>query len=243
MFFVKKKFEEAVDLALKTVENGGEISRAEETVKRTCKAFGATNIQIFIIPSLISVTATIGSEEFTTTRRIYKNDLNLGRLEEINNISRRLCGEKNINGSISYSYNILFSILCVMLATGAFCIYFGGNITDALFSGIAGIIITYIPYNRNSFNIFSKTLIESTLSGIISFIPSLIGINTHPDKIMIGTIMLLIPGMSIGSAMKDLMSGNLIAGILQLTEAVITALAITIGFAIALIIFGSEYIA
>jgi len=55
--------------------------------------------------------------------------------------------------------------------------------------------------------------------------------------------MLLIPGMSIGSAMKDLMSGNLIAGILQLTEAVITALAITIGFAIALIIFGSEYIA
>jgi len=54
-----------------------------------------------------------------------------------------------------------------MLATGAFCIYFGGNITDALFSGIAGIIITYIPYNRNSFNIFSKTLIESTLSGII----------------------------------------------------------------------------
>ncbi len=130
-----------------------------------------------------------------------------------------------------------------MLATGAFCIYFGGNITDALFSGIAGIIITYIPYNRNSFNIFSKTLIESTLSGIISFIPSLIGINTHPDKIMIGTIMLLIPGMSIGSAMKDLMSGNLIAGILQLTEAIITALAITIGFAIALIIFGSEYIA
>ncbi len=60
---------------------------------------------------------------------------------------------------------------------------------------------------------------------------------------MIGTIMLLIPGMSIGAAMKDLMSGNLIAGILQLTEAVIIALAIALGFAVSLILFGSEYLA
>ena len=66
---------------------------------------------------------------------------------------------------------------------------------------------------------------------------------THPDKIMIGTIMLLIPGMSIGSAMKDMMSGNPIAGILQLTEAVIVAFAIVLGFAVAIIIFGSDALA
>ncbi len=73
--------------------------------------------------------------------------------------------------------------------------------------------------------------------------PSLIGISTHPDKIMIGTIMLLIPGMSIGASMKDMMSGNLIAGILQLIEAIIIAFAITLGFSISLIIFGSDYLA
>ena len=130
-----------------------------------------------------------------------------------------------------------------MTATGAFCIYFGGNFYDAVCSGLAGLAITYIPYNRKSFNVFSKTLIEATIAGVLSFIPSLIGMKTHPDKIMIGTIMLLIPGMSIGAAMKDLMSGNLIAGILQLTEAVITALAIALGFAVSLFLFGSEYIA
>ncbi len=43
--------------------------------------------------------------------------------------------------------------------------------------------------------------------------------------------------------MKDMMSGNLIAGILQLIEAIIIAFAITLGFSISLIIFGSDYLA
>lgn len=240
---MKAEFEKAIQFAAEIVENGGEISRAEETVERICKAFGAENINVFIIPSLISVTATINGEEVTATRRIYKNDLNLGALEELNNKARKICGEKSKSSEISFHYNILFTIISVMTATGAFCIYFGGNIYDAFFSGLAGLAITYIPYSRKSFNIFSKTLIEATIAGILSFIPSLIGIKTHPDKIMIGTIMLLIPGMSIGAAIKDLMSGNLIAGILQLTEAVIIALAIALGFAVSLIIFGSEHLA
>lgn len=240
---MKTEFENAVSLGMEIVENGGEIARAEETIERICKAFGAENIHVFIIPSLISVTATIDGQEITSTRRIYKTDLNLGVLEEINSTSRKICGEKISASKISYHYNILFSIFCVMLATGAFCIFFGGTLLDAFFSGLAGIIISYLPYSKKSFNIFSKTLIEATISGVLSFIPSIAGINTHPDKIMIGTIMLLIPGMSIGASMKDMMSGNLIAGILQLIEAIIIAFAIALGFSISLIIFGSGYFA
>ena len=238
-----ERFEQAIELGLQTVENGGEISRAEDTVERICLAHGAENVNVFIIPSLISVTAKINGEEVTSTRRIYKTDRNLGRLEEINNTSRRLCGDKNVKGKISYDYPLLIQVLGVMFATGAFAVYFGGSFLDAIFSGIAGLAITYIPYGHSTFNIFSRTLIESTIAGVISFIPAIIGINVHPDKIMIGTIMILIPGMSIGTAMKDMMSGNLIAGILQLTEAIVVAFAIALGFAVAIIIFGSEYIA
>ncbi len=237
------EFEKAIELGLETVENGGEISRAEETVERLCRNAGATDIQVFIIPSLISVSAKFGGEVITATKRIYRTDLDLGRLEEINDRSRRLCGEKSVEKSINTNYPTAITILCIFIATGAFCVYFGGNFADALFSGIAGTLITYIPYDRAEFNIFSKTLIESTAAGLISFIPSLLGMETHPDKIMIGTIMLLIPGMSIGSAMKDMMSGNPIAGILQLTEAVIVAFAIVLGFAVAIIIFGSDALA
>ena len=75
VYFVIENFEKAIQFGTEIVENGGEISRAEETVERMCKAFGAQNIHVFIIPSLISVTATINGEEITASRRIYKNDL------------------------------------------------------------------------------------------------------------------------------------------------------------------------
>ena len=40
----------AAYLAAETVENGGEISAAEETAIRVCKSCGAKNINVFIIP-------------------------------------------------------------------------------------------------------------------------------------------------------------------------------------------------
>lgn len=240
---MKKIFDVSVELAADIVENGGEISRAEETVVRICRFAGAKDINVFIIPSLVSASADFSGERYTVTKRIYKNNLNLGRLEETNNTSRKLCNENFTSDAIDYDYPLLLRLLSVALSTGAFCIYFGGSAADALFAGVIGIIISSIPYKNNEFNIFSKTLIEATVSAFFAFLPVIFGLSIHPDKIMTGTIMLLIPGMSIGSSMKDMMSGNLIAGILQMTEALIIALAIALGFAAAVLIFGSDFIA
>ena len=41
----------AAYLAAQTVENGGEISSAEETAIRVCKSGGAEDINVFIIPN------------------------------------------------------------------------------------------------------------------------------------------------------------------------------------------------
>lgn len=240
---MKKVFDDSAQIAAEIVENGGEISRAEESVIRICKSAGAENINVFIIPSFVFASAEFDGERYTAFKRIYKTDLNLGRLEEANHISRALCMQKNRGGRVNYTYPRFFVLLCVMLATGSFCVYFGGTLLDALFSGIIGIIISLIPYKKTDFNIFSKTLIESTVGGILSFLPLLCGLETHPDKIMTGTIMLLIPGMSVGNAMKDMMSGDIIAGILQLADAVITAFAIVLGFAAAQLLFNRGYYA
>lgn len=56
---------------------------------------------------------------------------------------------------------------------------------------------------------------------------------------MTGTIMLLIPGMSIGNAMKDMMGGDIIAGILEITEAFVIAFAIVLGYAAVLLVMNN----
>lgn len=234
-------FDYSVSLAADIVENGGDISRAEETVERVCKKAGGKNINVFIIPSLISASAEFDGERFFAVRRIYKSELNLGKLEETNNISRKVCGEKTHDYPIDYNYPEWLRIFCTVLATASFCIYFGGSLTDAILSGVIGVAISRIPYGKTRFNIFSKTLIEAAAGAFLAFTFYIIGIECHPDKIMTGTIMLLIPGMSIGLSMRDMMSGNLIAGILRLIEAFVLAFAIVLAYAGALLIFKSGY--
>lgn len=236
-------FEDAINLGIETIENGGEISRAEEVIKRNCIACGASDVHVFIIPYLIAVTIIYDNKEKTILRRTNKSKLNIGKLEEINNISRSFCKDKSIDKNIDYNYSNLTSSICVMIGVASFCIFFGGNIIDAITSAISGFVIYNLPSTKISYNRFSRTLIASTISGINSFIPTLLGFTAHPDKIMIGTIMLFIPGLNVGISIRDMMSGNIIAGILELAEAIIITFAINLGFGIAILLFGSDIFA
>lgn len=50
---MKEIFNRSAQIAAEIVENGGEISRAEECVIKICENAGAKKINVFIIPSLI----------------------------------------------------------------------------------------------------------------------------------------------------------------------------------------------
>ncbi len=52
------------------------------------------------------------------------------------------------------------------------------------------------------------------------------GLGQNPDKIIIGNIMLLIPGIALTTSLRDMINGDTISGLLGLSEAVLKALAI-----------------
>ena len=56
-----------------------------------------------------------------------------------------------------------------------------------------------------------------------------LGLGTHVDKILIGNIMLLIPGIELTNGMRDLFSGDILAGLLHIGEAVFLATVIALG--------------
>ena len=64
------------------------------------------------------------------------------------------------------------------------------------------------------------------------------GLGQNPDKIIIGNIMLLIPGIALTTSLRDMINGETISGLLGLSEAVLKALAIAIGFAAVLMRMG-----
>ena len=55
----------------------------------------------------------------------------------------------------------------------------------------------------------------------------------HSDKVIIGDIMLLIPGLAFTNAFKDIFIGDTISGVMRLIETILWAAALALGFALA----------
>lgn len=220
----------AIEIGTSMIENGAEIYRVEDTIARILKSRGIENASIFCISSMI----IISTDNTVEVKQIKRNDLDLFAIDELNTKSRAICGNYEYIEK-SNNYSVIVKLISIIFATGSFCIYFGGNIYDALLSGIIGIIITYKKSVIKGE--FARTLCDSAIAGILSYIPTLFTTATHPDKIMIGTIMLLIPGLTVGNAMRDIMNSDVLSGIIELTSAVFTALAIAFGFGVAVVIF------
>lgn len=222
----------ACEIGAKIIENGGEISRGEDSIRRILKSANKKETNVYCLSNLVIVS----TEDKTVTKRISKNDINLFEIEKWNYISRCLCGGIAPNKKFN-KYSILYTIISIFLATGGFCIYFGGSIIDALLSGIIGLLIYYIPFNR--LKIFSQTFVQCLIAGTLAYLPTIIGIKSSPEKIVIGVIMLLIPSISIGVAIRDIMYSDTLSGIIELTEGIFIALAISLGIVLAVIIFGN----
>ena len=58
------------------------------------------------------------------------------------------------------------------------------------------------------------------------------------DKILIGVIMLLIPGVATTNSARDMLVGHTISGLLRLAESLLLAGALALGFGSAIYLFG-----
>lgn len=55
---------------------------------------------------------------------------------------------------------------------------------------------------------------------------------------MIGNIMLVIPGIQLTTSLRDMINGDTISGLLNLSEAVLKAISVALGFSLVLLAGG-----
>lgn len=222
------RFERSVEIAKEIIESGGEVHRAEEAVER----INGDRCSIFALPSLII--AQIG--DLIQIKRIKHEDIDLARLARLNEESRRLCCEYTADSSYKAEYSNITEAISYLGATGCYCLYFGGNIIEGIFAGLIGALLSQLRFCRLSLPSFSINLIEAFIAGILAFFPRVIGLNTNESKIIIGAIMLLVPGLTVVNASRDIMSSDILAGTIEFINAIISALAIALGISGALVI-------
>lgn len=240
----------ALDIGEQMLKSGAEVSRVEDSIQRICKAYGAERVDVFTITA--SIVVTMYSEEFgpiTQTRRITGQEFDLHRLDCLNQLSREICSKhlelseikkKLVEVQAGKMYPFYGQILIFALISASFSLFFGGSGKDALVSAVVGIVLKCMSTGAKQLkiNTFMTALLCSLTGGLLAICFVKLGVGDSASKISIGNIMLLIPGIALTNAMRDMFSGDTISGALRFTEAILLAMTIAFGFAVASLIGG-----
>ena len=241
----------ALDIGEAILESGGEVHRVEDTIQHVCRAYGAVHVEVFAITSLIIASVRMEDNSYSSQiRRVYDSSNRLSRLENFNRISREICKKtpplEEVDRMIKEEKRnkkmpLWMSVLVYALVSASFAVLFGGSLWDSLAGAlVAGVLAVVSGIRSDYINPLAKTLLLSFLAGTLSYVSVLIGIGENADMIMIATIMLLIPGIAFGNAMRDLLCGDLLAGILKTVQSCISAILIATGYSIAIFWLGNR---
>lgn len=237
------------------LEHGAEIYRVENSVTYILEAYGYTREQIavFAIPTTLIVTLTPPEgPPITQTIRIASRTTHLYKVEQLNGLSRYICREhpsieeiqKRLGEIIAHKlYNLPAQTLAYAFGAQLFGMFFGGNIWDGLISFCLGALIRLIlallsKIGAGSFfgNIICSAVITILAVLITTFSPWP-QISLNADKIIIGALMTLVPGMLLTNCMRDFIAGDVVAGLSRMAEALLIATGIAVGAVFALNIF------
>ena len=165
-------------------------------------------------------------------------------MEKLNSLSRSVCADpipveqlhervKSISkGKKPFRVQLWGSVL----AAGSYAIFFGGTLLDGVAAAVFGAMICLLQLrlDKTEINTVARNLLISLLVGIGVGIASQCMSVLHMDKILIGDIMLLIPGLAMINAVRNILLGNTISGLVRLADSLLWAGSLAGGFMIAL---------
>ena len=118
-----------------------------------------------------------------------------------------------------------------------FLLMFGGVVSDcwiAILAGGAAFLTFSFVQRFIQIKFFSEFVASAVVTIAVTF--TKLGIATNQNIITISSVMPLVPGILICNAIRDLMAGELLAGMSRGVEAALTSFAIGAGVAIVLLI-------
>lgn len=232
------------------LENGGETYRVEETIIRICDAYGCNNAESFVMPTGIMISATdYDGKIISVVKRIKNRTTNLEKVSAVNDLSRNITS-KNLsihfveNELIKISklstYNLAITLIFAAITSSSFTLLFGGTYQDFILSFFIGIVIKYLAITLSNINTneFFINALGGAIASLFALMSLKLGIVHSIDKIIIGSIMLLVPGITITNSIRDTISGDFVSGVSRGVEAFLVAIAIATGSGIVIKIWG-----
>ena len=224
------------------LSSGGETMRAEDTATRILLAGGATEPEVTAYSTSISISfIDYNGEVFSITKRIRHRSIHLNKITEANEISRAFCSGKldiyeaygklcSVGNSSSYPRALVH--ICTLLTPATFTILLAGSFFDCVFAGALGIFLVLgevfnrrAPIHPAIYN-FGLGIVVALSGYLLSIIPAF---DINLDILLPGTIMALLPGVTITNGVHDMLNADYMSGGARFIEAIVTATTLAVG--------------
>ncbi|MCR5271482.1 MAG: threonine/serine exporter family protein [Lachnospiraceae bacterium] len=231
----------AVEMGDLLLRNGGEIYRVEDTILHILEAYEMENYDVYVLSNGIFASANEDKEDACSiVRHVPLGSVNLDKIAQINALSREIAEKKP---DIRYAWNKFFEIkesklhpdwllnLCGGIGSAGFCYLFGGSVLDSVIAFFIGIpLALFLIYmSRKKTSKFIMHIVGSAYVTFLSLFILFLGAPILYDKIIIGCIMQLVPGIALSTSIRDLFNGDYLSGAIHLLDAVLTAMCIAVG--------------
>ncbi len=228
------------------ISSGAETHRVEDAIYRILSTASFEHAEAMVFPTGLIVTLSDPkSESFSVTRRVAGVSNNLGRVADVNQVSREFCAGKitldeamaKLDAIKHYRrYSDLVRIIGYVIAASAFCVMFGGELLDAvgtLFCGLALAFVNVIlgPRIGKGFitNILAGAALTLTAGAVAFYADQWFNIHFQAHYMIIGSVMPLVPGLAMTNAARDILHGDYLSGGSRAIEAFCVAAVVSVG--------------
>lgn len=233
----------ASDAGRVLLENGAEISRVEETMERIADNYGESGEKFFVLSNGIFTTG----KSYANAEFIPMKGARLEKVVEVNQLSREIAAHKiPLPMAVEMleriknlpSKPVWEQFLGAGFGCAGFCIIFGGSLLDCMAS-LCSALILYLFVLKVSTPYLSKTLgniCGGFIGTILCILFNLLVPQTNLGNMVVGTLILLIPGVPFTNGLRDVANEDYLAGITRLADALMMFLCIAIGVCFAFLV-------
>ncbi len=224
------------------LESGAEAYRIEGTCDFICRSYGISEVDSIATPTGIYITISPPNKgNRTVISRIKNRSIDLSKLNDVNSISRLITSKQitldeaiNRLNDLKNNINIEkrpFYFIYEGIAAAFFTLLFRGGFIEFILALLTGIIVQYNTSklkNLDSHQFFIGFFGAAIISSIAILTTHFLKMGDY-NKVIVGGIMPLLPGLSMTNAIRDTMRGDLVSGVVRAAEAILVATSLAAG--------------
>ena len=239
-----------IALARQMILAGANLERVELAVEKICSSYGFYDVSIFLLSTHMSISARDEAGAYASRQvNIPPASIHLARLRSLNRLSYRVCQEKpepaSLNGLLTQAmvvkeYPDPVILLGQVIGMLCLCFLFNGAWQDAVSVAIITVLIHYLMMllSHPGINRIITNFLGMFAATSMAIFSVYIGFAPHFSSIVITITMLILPGIPLVNAVRNLICDHEINGLLQILKVAFETLSLAFGTVVALNLFG-----